>query len=182
MPDPYLTKFIIASISLTAVLLTNSGSAIELSQVQRNTDLIRSFKCTERSVEAVPDTFKQIELRQSWCGYIPKELRSAAPTKRYINSQSEWVKLWKTYRPNQAVPKIDFDRELIVIYVHFDANTLYLSPILSHKGELALRVSFTEAGMADTPCSYVFASVERWRVKSIDGKPLGNSTSKKYVF
>jgi hypothetical protein len=182
IPDRYLTRLCSISVLTIAVFLSNAGYSSELSQIQKKSNLMMSFDCSKPVKIPLPDSYKQIELKQSWCGHIPKELRSAAPAKRYIDRQSEWLKLWKTYRRNEAIPKVNFDRELIVLYVHSDANDLSISPVLSRTGDFSLAVSFTEQGMGDTPCSYVLAVVNRSGIKTIGGKPIGSTSSKDFVF
>jgi hypothetical protein len=136
----------------------------------------RTHQCRKPSEIPLPASYKQIEFKQSWCGTVPKQLRSAAPAK-YIANNLEWAKLWQTYRSNEALPKIDFKRELILVYVHTDANSVEMIPALSRKGDLAVNVSFTEAGMADTPCTYMFVSIDRRGIKTIDGKPIATNSS-----
>jgi hypothetical protein len=161
----------IATVSVYPSVAEVKQNAVEAQNVRNPT---RTHRCQQPSEIPLPASYKQIEFKQSWCGTVPKELRAVAPAKQYIANNLAWTKLWKTYRRNETLPKIDFDRELILLYVHFDANSVEMIPALSRKGNLAVNVSFTEAGMADTPCTYMFVSIDRRNIKTIGGKSIVN--------
>jgi hypothetical protein len=175
----YRSLSAIVTISITTILGYPSVADVKTNiiEAQNFRNSIGIHQCQQPSKIPLPDSYKQIEFKQNWCGTIPKELRKAAPAKGYIANDSEWSKLWKTYRSNEALPKIDFDRELILLYVHFDANSVEMIPAIG-KGDLAVNVAFTEAGMADTPCTYMFVSIDRRGIKTIDGKPIVNKSER----
>ncbi len=168
-------------ITTILVFLPATGQESSSRQIQNFRNSIRTHRCQKPSKLPLPAQYQQIEANQSWCGTIPKEIRSAAPTKRYINNNLEWAKLWKTYRCNEELPKLNFDREIVLLYVHFDANTVEMIPVLSNKGNLIANFSFTEVGMADSPCTYVFISVDRRGIKTIDGKAINHDLKRNSV-
>jgi hypothetical protein len=153
---------------------TVAGEKVTPSQTQTSADSSTTHNCSPASQEPFPDSYKQIGFKQSWCGTVSKQLRNLAPGRSSIVDRQQWSKLWQAYRGREPLPKIDFNREVVIVYVHFDSNIVYMSPALdSSKGDLAVAVSFTEAGMsADGPCSYVFAKLDRRGFKTINGKPI----------
>jgi hypothetical protein len=164
----------IATIVLITLPLDPSLAGDRPSSIPVNhTPAKRQYYCQQPSEIPLPPGYKSIKPNQIWCGEVKKELRQAAPANGYIVDRLEWSKLWKTYRGNEELPKVNFDREVILLYVHSDANTLNMVPVLSPKGDLLRATSFTEQGMSrDSPCSYMFMSVDRQGVKTIEGKSL----------
>jgi hypothetical protein len=154
-----------------------AGRQPSLSQIQ-NPRQTRTYRCLQPSDVPLPALYKPLQLKQSWCGTVQKETRLANPAKKYITNDLEWTRLWRAYRGNEALPKVNFGREIILAYVHFDANAVEMIPALSDTGNLVIGVSFTEAGMADSPCTYMFSSVDRRGIKTIDGKVIGNNSKR----
>jgi hypothetical protein len=116
-----------------------------------------------------------IKSKQSWSGVVKIELRKEAPQKGYIANNLDWAKLWKTYRGNEALPKVDFDREMVLVYVHSDSNSIGISPSLSVTGNLTFDISSSMVGYNNpTDCSYVFELIDRAGIKTIAGKPISN--------
>jgi hypothetical protein len=169
----------IFTISIVTISVRPSVANIEPNTIeaQKFRNSTRTHRCQQQSEVPLPATYKQVKIKQSWCGTIPKKLRLATSSKQYITNNLEWTNLWKTYRNNETVPKIDFDRELILLYVHFDANSVEMVPAIA-KENLAIGVSFTEAAMGDTPCTYMFASIDRGGIKTIDGKAIDNGSKR----
>jgi hypothetical protein len=131
----------------------------------------RSFPC--QSAEELRFTgWSPVKRKQTWCGQVRKELRSAVPNRGYITNNADWLKLWKMYRSNEKVPRVNFDRELILAYIHLDNNDVNMSPMLNLKGDLSTNITFTERGGADSPCTYIFVSIDRRGIKTIAGKAI----------
>lgn len=138
-----------------------------------NTPAKGEYDCPQPSKIPLPPGYKSINPNQIWCGQVKQELRQAAPASGYIANNLEWSKLWKTYRGNEEMPKVNFDREVILLYVHSDDNMLNMVPVLSPKGDLSRATSFTEhARIGESPCSYIFMSVARQGVKTIEGRSI----------
>jgi hypothetical protein len=131
-----------------------------------------SFPCSNTSEEINIPGWSLVNRKQTWCGYVRKELRSAVPKQGYITNKADWLKLWQTYRRDEQVPLVDFAREIILVYVHTDTNVAYMSPTLSTTGNLVPNISFTESGAADSPCSYIFVLIDRRGIKTIAGKAI----------
>jgi hypothetical protein len=133
---------------------------------------VREYRCTSSSELPLPSKYKQLKRIENWCGLVKQASRELAPKKGYITNILEWSNLWKAYRGEDELPKINFDRQVILVYVHFDANTLSLEPVLSNKGDLVRAASFTELAMSRDTCSYIFMSVDRKGIKTIEGTAI----------
>jgi hypothetical protein len=131
-----------------------------------------SFPCSDNSEEINIPGWSLVKRKQTWCGQVRKELRSAVPKQGYITNKADWLKLWKTYRSDEQVPLVDFAREIILVYVHTDNNNVNMSPALNKAGDLVSNISFTERGGADSPCTYIFVSIDRRGIKTIAGKAI----------
>jgi hypothetical protein len=152
---------------------TVAGEKVTPSQTQTSADSSTTHNCSPASQEPFPDSYKQIGFKQSWCGTVSKQLRSLAPGMSSIVSQTAWSKLWQAYRGREPLPKIDFNREIVIAYVHIDSNALYVSPAIdSAKGDLAVGASFTEVGSSNESCTYMFGKLDRRGFKTINGKPI----------
>jgi hypothetical protein len=112
-----------------------------------------SFDCPPQDNSTEILSNRRVIIQRSWCGQVPRELRSAAPTSGWIDRQRDWTALWKTYRPSDPVPKIDFKHQTVLVYVHTDSNTVYINPMLNNRGEPNANISFTEAGSPPSPCT-----------------------------
>jgi hypothetical protein len=143
------------------------------SQNRQSTSQFTTHTCPKSSQEPFPASYRQIEFKQSWCGTVSKQLRALAPGMSSIVSQTAWSKLWQAYRGREPLPKIDFNREIVIAYVHIDSNALYVSPAIdSAKGDLAVGASFTEVGSSNESCTYMFGKLDRRGFKTINGKPI----------
>ncbi|WP_310426323.1 hypothetical protein [Chamaesiphon sp. VAR_48_metabat_135_sub] len=116
-----------------------------------------------------------INSKQSWSGVVKIELRKEAPRKGYVTNNVEWSKLWTTYRGSEALPNVDFDREIVLVYVHRDPNAVGLSLSLSAAGNLTIETTMTLMGYNNpTKCSYKFVLIDRAGIKAIKGLPISN--------
>jgi hypothetical protein len=161
------------AISLLAIFQLSASSASD-AQISVSVNKLREHRCNPSSEIPLPPKYKQLKQIQNWCGLVKQELRELAPKEGYIVNNSAWSKLWKTYRGEDELPKINFDRQVILVYVHFDANALSLEPVLSNKGDLTRAISFTELGMSRDVCSYIFVSIDRKGIKTIEGKAISS--------
>ncbi len=152
-----------------------SGAEVNSNPIAPNEQKIipsRSFPCPNPAEEVNVAGWIPVKRKQTWCGHVRKELRSAAPKRGYITNNADWLKLWKLYRSDENVPSVNFDREIILVYVHIDNNDVNMNPMLNVKRDLSNNVSFTERGGADSPCNYIFVSIDRQGIKTIAGKAI----------
>ncbi len=173
-------QFLSAIASLLAIFQASPLSAGE-TQISNPVKKMQQYRCAPSSELPLPSKYKQLKPIHNWCGLVKQELRELAPKKGYIANNLEWSKLWKTYRGDEELPKINFDRQVILLYVHFDANALSLEPVLSNKGDLIRATSFTELGMSRDVCSYIFVSVDRKGIKTIEGKAISSIPNQQRV-
>jgi hypothetical protein len=120
---------------------------------------------------------KQIKVEKAWEGEIKAELRQEAPQNGFIVNEKAWAKLWEAYRGNKLLlPKIDFDKQMIVVEVNCDFNhnsSDHYTLRLNEKGDLEISVITTLIG-GENPvtCEYIFFLISREGVKSIYGNPI----------
>ncbi len=114
-----------------------------------------------------------VELLRTWNGEVKLELRKEAPEDGYVVSQEKWEKLWKAFRGNEEVPKVDFKSELVLVAVGKDPNRISIRAENDGKGDLSVQAISTLMGfMNPTTCRYQFAVIRRTGIKTIDGKPI----------
>lgn len=106
-----------------------------------------------------------------WKGKIKDEsLMKLSPERGFITEQKDWEKLWKIWRPNEDVPKIDFKTELIIVGSAGGPNLIFMKPVLDEEGNLRYEVAATE--VAGPGFGYTILKVSRKGVQKINGKPL----------
>jgi hypothetical protein len=118
---------------------------------------------------------KLIKVEKAWGGEIKLELRQQAPPplNHFIADEKAWAKLWKAYRGNEELPKIDFDKQMIVVHVGDDPNEIGYLPdglILDEEGDLKVSLFTTLVGYINPKtCGYIFLLINREGVKTING-------------
>ena len=84
-------------------------------------------------------------MAKSWKGQVPLERRKEAPPTGYVANRGAWEKLWKAYRSAEAVPALDFQKELVLVAVNSDPNDLTLwGSQLDAKGDLRVQYFTTQ--------------------------------------
>lgn len=121
---------------------------------------------------------KPVKIEKEWRGEIKLELLQLAPKNRFIANGKAWAKLWRAYRGNEEPPKIDFDKQMILVGFGRNDPTI-ISPYLGlmPDGEGDLKVIFVEhLVLPRNPetCRYIFLLISREGVKSINGTPIRN--------
>jgi len=66
-----------------------------------------------------------VEQQRSWTGSIEDIpcAKSGAPPTGYLTSAEDWQKLWKSWRPNEETPSVDFDKEIAFVAAFPGADT-----------------------------------------------------------
>jgi hypothetical protein len=115
---------------------------------------------------------KPVPAIQKWSGIIRDDetLKRQAPVAGHITDAATFEKLWKAWRPKEALPKVDFTKELVLVATAAGPNRVALSATLDDKGDLKVRSRATLIG--GLGFGYAIATVSRQGVKSINGKPL----------
>jgi hypothetical protein len=127
------------------------------------------------AVSAAHAESKPVKVQKSWSGEVKLDLRKEAPNEGYVADKEAWAKLWKAYRGGDA-PEVDFDKELVLVAVNDDPNTIDVLPALDDKGDLTVVLESALVGYLNpTTCAYRFALIRREGVKTIGGEPVGKS-------
>jgi hypothetical protein len=94
-----------------------------------------------------------------------------APKNGVISGPEAWTKLWKAWHGDQEAPKVDFDKELILVVAGPGPNRIKVGELkLTEKGDLQLNSTITERGGDGFVA--VILKVNRAGVRSVNGKPL----------
>jgi hypothetical protein len=171
-----LTGLMLVTATILSFASISSAKAGETPDLQQQGNLSdrsnRQYKRrSQPSQSETPATSVKIE--QSWGGQIDLKLRSLIPDRFYISNQADWAKLWQAYRGGEALPQIDFDREIAIVYALKDPNSMFLNLSLTPTGDLQISASSTLIGYnGHTTCSYQFARIKRDGIKTIKGQPL----------
>jgi hypothetical protein len=108
-----------------------------------------------------------------WDGVVKdRPLQKAAPTNGIITKSASWKSVWQAWRPNQEVPQVDFETEIVVVGVVPGPNRVLLKPVLAEGGDLQFVVAGTR--MAGPGFGYALEKVSREGVKTVNGKPISS--------
>ena len=125
--------------------------------------------------QAVKPALKSITPIQEWRGGFPNQadepLMQEAPQCGYIASQAAWAKLWKAWRREEPLPKVDFSKELIMVGVtDCSGNKFDPSFWLDEEGVLSGR--FWPTKMGGPGFAYVILLIDRKGIKTYKGKSI----------
>jgi len=112
-----------------------------------------------------------VKTTDRWDGVVKdSSLQETAPANGVIADSTSWRSLWEAWRPNQEVPQVDFDKEIVVVGVVNGPNRVLLKPMLAEGGDLRFLVAGTK--MAGPGFGYALVKVSREGVKTVHGKPV----------
>ncbi len=112
-----------------------------------------------------------VKLLASWNGTSQVEaLKAQAPPEAYVDNAESFAKLWKAWRGDEAVPKVDFAANLVLVCVVDGPNRVNLGPRIDDKGNLEVMGMSTL--MAGPGFGYAMAVVSRAGIKTVNGLPL----------
>jgi hypothetical protein len=100
-------------------------------------------------------------------------LRKLAPAAGFIADAEAWEKLWTAWRPEEALPKVDFENELILVGTVPGPNLVLLNPDLDDSGNVSFVVAGTKIG--GPGFGYKLVKIAHEGVKSVNGQPLAKS-------
>lgn len=124
---------------------------------------------------------KVIQPVLTWSGkQVGNERLKAAPEKGYAANENEWANLWRAWRASEeAVPTIDFAKNLVAFCTTRTPNTCGINLTLSDAGDLKIQTFSTLIGGDSPTFNYQFVEFSREGVKTINGRPVagGNPTS-----
>jgi hypothetical protein len=100
-----------------------------------------------------------------------EKLLEKLPKGAVIAGPKAWAEFWKTWGGDKDAPKVDFDKELVLIASGPGPNIIKVSELkLSDKGNLSFGWSITERG--GPGITVVLLKVSREGVKSVNGTEL----------
>ena len=124
--------------------------------------------------QAVKPALKSITPIQEWRGGFPNQadepLMQEAPQCGYIASQAVWAKLWKAWRREEPLPKVDFTKELIMVGVTRGANQISGGFRVDEHGEL--RGGFGSTARGGAGFAYLILLIDRTGIKTYQGKSI----------
>ena len=116
-----------------------------------------------------------LEPAARWDGIVEDESRmSLAPATNFVADAASFEKLWKAWRPDEAVPKINFRRALILVAAVQGPNRAMANPQLDDKGEVNFLVASTRRG--GPGFGYLMLAVDRAGVRSVNGHKVPATT------
>src|SRR5262245_35710384 len=100
-----------------------------------------------------------------------KKLLYEAPKDGVIADPMAWAKLWKTWGGDKEAPKVDFEKELVLVAAGPGRNIIQVEDLkLNDQGDLKFKWSITER--AGPGITAKFLKVSREGVKTVNGKEL----------
>jgi hypothetical protein len=96
--------------------------------------------------------------------------RDAAPAKFFIADAEAWSKLWRTWRGDEQLPEVNFQKEILLVSTALGPNHVILKPVLNPGGNVSLTLGQTVRG--GPGFTYRIVSVPRAGVKSVQGQPV----------
>jgi len=118
---------------------------------------------------------KPVKPVKEWTGKFKDKadeaLMKEAPKSGYIANEKAWGVLWKAWRGKEELPKVDFDKELVLVgAAGCAANRIGATFKLDDKGDLNGGFSATEIG--GPGFVYMIVVVDRSGVKTFNGKAI----------
>lgn len=127
------------------------------------------------AVPPAPAAEKTVKVEKEWKGgsalKADDDLWRKAPEDRMIAGPKAWEKLWKDWKFEKELPKVDFEKELILVAAGIGPNTIEVTDlVLDDKGNLKFQWSITEKG--GPGYVYRILKVNREGVKTVNGKTV----------
>lgn len=116
---------------------------------------------------------KKVEFTEVAKGFNKnRKLQSEAPSASGVGRIADakaFEKLWKAWQEGE-VPKVDFDKEIILVATTGSNNIIKLTCTLDDKGDLKTKASYTRRG--GPGFTFLIVKVKRDGVKSINGEKV----------
>jgi hypothetical protein len=118
---------------------------------------------------------KLVKPVKEWTGKFPNKedegLMIEAPKSGVITDEKAWTKLWKAWRPKEELPKIDFDKQFVIVgTAECAANKIGASFKLDDNGDL--KGSFIATQIAGPGFVYMIVVMDREGVKTYKGNAI----------
>ena len=115
------------------------------------------------------DKPKPIKPSKSFTGRIDKDQQKEGPANGVIANAKDLEKLWKAWKIKDEMPKVDFDKELVLIATG-QCGKVTLAPSLDDKGDVKTLALATRDLREDF--AYNIVVISREGVKTINGKEI----------
>jgi hypothetical protein len=124
-----------------------------------------------------------LEILQQWSGVIHDDgLKARSPASHAIVDKAAWEKLWNEWRGAQAIPPVDFQKELVLVALVDGPNQGGVGKLtIDAQGNVQILAFSTR--MAGPGFGYILLRVNKAGIKSVEGQPLpagadGSATSR----
>ena len=115
------------------------------------------------------DKPKPIKPSKSFTGRIDKDQQKEGPANGVIANAKDLEKLWKAWKIKDEMPKVDFDKELVLV-VTSSTSGLRASATLDDKGDVKV-LSLATRDIRDD-FAFNILVISRTGVKTINGKDI----------
>lgn len=117
---------------------------------------------------------------QAWSGKIAQDdLLKLAPKSGFITDAKSFEKLWEAWRPDEELPEVDFDKQLVLVGTVGGPNLIIMNPKLNENGDLTFIVGGTKIG--GPGFGYKLMVFSREGVKSVNGTPIDAPPAKESI-
>jgi hypothetical protein len=125
---------------------------------------------------AAPGEEKQVTPSKDWVEIVNDEtLKKEAPKGGVITDAKAFEKLWKAWRKDEKVPKVDFTKQFVVVTLAGGPNKPSISATLKD-GDLKITAIQTLIG--GDGFGYSIATFDRKGVTKVNGKELPKPKAK----
>ncbi len=117
---------------------------------------------------AAPEAVEQLG---TWQGKSrDNSLKNLAPKTGFIGDAASWEKLCKAWRPDDAVPDVDFSKQIVLVGVVSGPNLVIMQPVMGEKGGVKFVVGGTKIG--GPGFGYKLIAISREGVTSVNGNKI----------
>jgi hypothetical protein len=102
--------------------------------------------------------------------FTDNKLEKEAPKGGIVTDAKAFAKLWKAWRKDEKLPKVDFTKEFVFVAVTTGPNKVSIHEPTLNKGDLKIAVRATL--VYGDGFGYVMATFNRKGVKTVNGKAL----------
>ena len=126
-------------------------------------------------VESALAEDKTVKVEKEWKGGSGEkkdnEAWKQAPPDMVIAGPNAWENLWKAWQFEKELPKVDFEKDLILVVACAGPNSIRIDKLtLSEKGNLRFDWSHTDKG--GPGFRYLILRVSRSGIKTVSGKEI----------
>lgn len=115
-----------------------------------------------------------METSTTWSGKVKEDrLRTTIPKRPFIADQATWSQIWSQWQPGVALPKVDFEQELVLVGTVPGPNRVMMKPSLDDAGNVRFIVAGTRMG--GPGFGYQLIKVQRDKVRSVNGIPINET-------